>query len=160
LLGACKDEAKKPAPVASASASTAASASAAPPAGPPEYAGSYTATAGTLYVPDAAEWKGVKFRGDDAGALGEGTITFTLDPDAGTLAGNLEGPLGPATISGVSRDGALSFHVAPREKTDMAFSGTGTGTLDGGSASGELHVSSWRANVLRDATFTATPKKK
>ncbi len=161
LLGACKGEANKAAPVASASASTSAVASAsAAPIGPTEYAGSYTATAGTLYVPDAAEWKGVKFRRDDAGALGEGAITFTIDPDGGALTGNLEGPLGPATISGVSRDGALSFHVAPRETTDMAFSGTGTGALDGGTASGELHVSSWRANVLRDATFQATPKKK
>lgn len=163
LLGACKGESNQAAPVASGSASASAVASAsAAPVVPKDFAGTYTATAGTLYVPDAEAWKGFKFRGDDAGALGEGegAIAFTIDPDGGSLTGSLEGPLGPATLNGVARDGALSFNVAPREKTDMAFSGTGTGTLDGGTASGELHVSSWRANVLRDATFQATPKKK
>ncbi len=159
---ACKDDSNKTAPVASASASSSAvaSASAAPsvPAGPATYDGTYTATAGTLYVPDAEAWKGVKFRGDDAGALGEGAISLTIDPDAGALTGTLEGPLGPATLSGLAAHGNLSFHVAPRDKTDMAFSGTGTGSLDGGTASGEMHVSSWRANVLRDATFQVKRK--
>ncbi len=156
---ACKNDSDKPAPApsASTSASVVASASAAP-AGPATYDGTYTATAGTLYVPDAEAWKGVKFRGDDAGAVGEGALSMTIDPDGGALTGKLEGPLGPATINGVAHEGAISFHVAPRETTDMSFSGTGTGTIDGGSVSGEMHLSSWRANVLRDATFQAKRK--
>jgi hypothetical protein len=158
---ACKNDADKPAPApsgsANASASVVASASAAP-AGPATYDGTYTATAGTLYVPDAEAWSGVKLRGDDAGALGEGALSITIDPDGGALTGKLEGPLGPATINGVAREGAISFHVAPRETTDLSFSGTGTGAVDGGSVSGEMHLSSWRANVLRDATFQAKKK--
>lgn len=158
-FGACKNDADKPAPAPSASASAVASASAsAAPAGPAVYDGTYTATAGTLYVPDAEAWNGVKFRGDDAGALGEGALSITIDPDGGALTGKLEGPLGPATINGVAREGSISFHVAPSEKTDLAFSGTGTGAVDGGAVSGEMHLSSWRANVLRDATFQAKKK--
>jgi hypothetical protein len=151
------DSGAAPAPSASAS-SSATSAKASVPTGPQVFAGSYTATAGTLFVPDAADWSHVKFRGDDAGALGEGTLTFTLDVDSGALSGDLQGPLGPATLGGLAADGTLSFHVSPHDATDMAFSGTGTGTLDDAGVAGEIHVSSWRANVLRDATFHAQRK--
>ena len=161
LIAACKNESSRaaPAPSASASASVAASASAPPPA-PSDYAGTYTATAGVLYVPDADVYKGFKFRGDDGGTagLGEGALSFTLDPDAGTLSGKLEGPLGPATLAGQAQGGELTFHVTPGEGSELSFTGTGTGTLDGGVASGEIHASSWHANLLRDATFTAKPK--
>lgn len=164
----CKNDADKssatrtsatPSTSASASTNASTSTSAAASAGPASFTGSYTATRGTLYVPDAEAWGGVKFRGDDGGnALGEGTLTFTIDGDAGALSGELQGPLGPATLTGTAQNGVVAFHVAPRETTDMAFSGTGTGDVDGGVASGELHVSSWRANVLRDATFQAKRK--
>jgi len=124
------------------------------PPGPAHFSGSYVASPGTLFVPDAEAWSGVKFRGEDAGALGEGSLSFTLEADGGALAGELEGPLGPATLAGSAAEGSLSFHVTPRDG-DLAFSGTGTGSLDGGSAEGEIHVSSWRGNVLRQATFHA-----
>ncbi len=156
-LVACKNEsAVKPAP--SASASTAApSASVAPPAGPSEWSGTYESTRGTLYVPDAAPYEGFKFRGDDGGSvgIGSGTLSFTLDPDGGSISGKLEGPLGPATLTGVAQGGELTFHLAPAEGSETAFTGTGTGALDGGVGSGEIHASSWHANLLRDATFTA-----
>ena len=162
LLASCKqDPSTSTGPSTSTSTSTSASASSSASAatvGPITYRGSYTATPGALYVPDGGEWGGVKFRGDDAGALGEGTITLTIDRDAGTLSGELQGPLGPATLGGVAQDDSLTFHVAPRNPSDLAFSGTGTGAIKSGSATGELHVSSWRANVLRDATFSASTK--
>lgn len=159
VLCACKNESSRATPAPSASASASASAPAGPPK-PVSYEGSYTATAGELYVPDASEYKGFKFRGEDAGAVGEGqgSITFTVDPDGGALSGKLEGPLGPGTISGVAQNGELTFHLSPNDRGDMAFNGTGTGSLDGGAASGEIHASSWHANVLRDATFTAKAK--
>ena len=162
ILASCKESPATPdaASVSSSvsvSASASASASAAP-AGPPTYAGTYNAERGTLYVPDAEAWKGVGLRPDDAGATGEGPITLVIDPDGGAVTGTLEGPLGPATLSGVSQEGALSFQVAPKDKTDLAFRGTGTASLDAGVVSGEMHLSSWRANVLRDATFSAKRK--
>lgn len=167
-LAACKNE-SKPVPNPSASGSApSASASAAPP-GPTHYTGTYTASAGTLYVPDGGEYQGFKFRGEDAGTLGEGAgkLSFTVDPDGGAVSGTLEGPLGPATITGQTRQGELTFHLAPSaggaSDSDatagpMAFRGTGTATLDGGVASGEIHASSWHADVLRDAKFSATVK--
>jgi hypothetical protein len=119
------------------------------------FTGTYTSTAGTLYVPDAEAWSHLKFRGDDAGALGEGTITFTVEADGGAVTGSLRGPLGPATLSGVADGSSLSFHVSPQGGDELSLSGTGTALLDGGAATGELHVSSWRGNVLREATFRA-----
>lgn len=158
MLASCKDPPATPdaAPVASATVSV--SASVAPPPGPATYAGTYNAERGTLYIPDAEAWKGVNLRPDDAGATGEGAITITIDPDGGAVTGALEGPLGPATLTGVSQEGVLTFQVAPKEKTELAFRGTGTASLDAGVLAGEVHVSSWRANVLREATFSAKRK--
>ena len=161
ILASCKDSPATPdaAPASSASAIVSASASApAPFIGPPTYAGTYNAERGTLYIPDAEAWNGVGLKPDDAGATGEGPITIVIDPDGGSVSGSLEGPLGPATLSGVSQEGAISFQVAPKDKTDLAFRGTGTASLDAGVVTGEMHLSSWRANVLRDATFSAKRK--
>jgi hypothetical protein len=160
ILASCKESpaTQDAAPVSSATASASASATATVPAGPATYAGSYNAERGTLYVPDAEAWKGVGLKPDDAGATGEGAITIVVDPDGGAVTGALEGPLGPATLSGVSQEGAVSFQVAPKEKTDLAFRGTGTASLDAGALTGEMHLSSWRANVLREATFSAKRK--
>jgi hypothetical protein len=161
ILASCKESPATPdaAPAPSGSVSVSASASAAAPAaGPATYAGTYNAERGTLYVPDAEAWKGIGLRPDDAGATGEGTLTIVVDPDGGAVTGSLEGPLGPATLSGVSQDGAMTFQIAPKEKTDLAFRGTGTAAIDAGALSGEMHLSSWRANVLRDATFSAKRK--
>ena len=164
VLVSCKhDEGTAPAPSESQLASVVSSTPSATLAasahtGPRVYTGTYNATPGALFVPDAAAWEHVKFRGDDAGALGEGTLTFSIDADSGALSGVLDGPLGPATLSGRATDEGLAFNVAPREQTDMAFSGTGTGVVDAGGASGEMQASSWRANVIRTATFAAQAK--
>ena len=154
MLASCKDPPATP-DAASVSVPVSASASASAPAsGPATYAGTYNAERGTLYIPDAAAWNGVNLRPDDAGATGEGAISLTIDPDGGALTGTLEGPLGPATLNGFAQETGITFQVAPKEKTDLAFRGTGTASLDAGVVSGEMHVSSWRANVLRDATFS------
>lgn len=166
VIAACKDD--KGAPGASASASAfasasasalaLASASASASAGPVTLSGTYKATAGTLYVPDAAAFNGFKYRGDDdAGALGEGPLTLTVDLDAGVVTGALQGPLGPGAITGTARDGTIAFNVTP-SASDLAFSGVGTGVFDGGAASGDMHLSSWHANVLRDATFQVSSR--
>lgn len=158
-LGACKPEAHetKPAPSATVSASASASAK---PAGPVRYAGTYTAKPSELYVPDGDVYKGFKFRGEDAGvALGEGNIVLTVDPSGG-VTGTLEGPLGPATLSGVADDAGVTFHVAPSDpKADLALSGTGNGTVSPSELKGSMQLSSWRANILREATFTAKTGK-
>ena len=114
LVGCKNESAAKPAPSASAAA---ASASAAPPPIPSTWTGTYEATPGTLYVPDAEPYAGFKFRGDDGGTagIGSGTLSFTLDPDGGAVSGKLEGPLGPATLPGLAPGGELPFPLAPAE---------------------------------------------
>lgn len=167
MIAACKDDKVTPAPGASASALAFASASASASAlafasvsaaGPVVLSGTYKSTAGTLYVPDAAAFNGFKFRGDDdAGGLGEGPLTLTVDLDAGVVTGALQGPLGPGAITGTARDGTIAFKVTP-STSELAFSGVGTGAFDGGAASGDMHLSSWHANVLRDATFQVSSR--
>ena len=154
-VAACKPETHEAKPTPSATASVSASASARP-AGPVRYAGTYTAKPSDLYVPDADVYKGFKFRGEDAGvALGEGNIVLTVEPSGG-VTGTLEGPLGASTLSGVADDGGVSFHVTPNDpKADLALSGTGTGEVSASEVKGSMHLSSWHANILREATFSA-----
>lgn len=157
LIGAiaCKPETHEAKPAPSAASAPSASASARP-VGPVQYSGTYTSTPTDLYVPDGEPYKGFKFRGDDAGvAIGDGKIQLTVDPN-GSVSGTLDGPLGAATLNGVAADGGLSFHVAPTDpKADLAFSGTGTGEVSASEAKGTMQLSSWRANVLREASFSA-----
>jgi hypothetical protein len=155
-LVACKHDSDAPAPAPSATASASASivASATAPSPIASYVGTYNAVPGVLFIPDGAPWEKLRQPADDAGAQGEGTLAFTVEADGGALTGELKGPLGPAGLTGVVEGTALSFHVTPAAQ-ELTFSGTGTGTLDGGSVTGEIHVSSWRANILRTATFHA-----
>jgi len=154
-VAACKPDAHETKPAPSATASAIASASARP-AGPVRYAGTYTAKPSELYVPDADVYKGFKFRGEDAGvALGEGNIVLTVDPSGG-VTGTLEGPLGASALSGVADDGGVTFHVTPNDpKAELALSGTGTGEVSATEVKGSMQLSSWHANVLREATFSA-----
>ena len=153
VVVACKRDVA-PAPAPSASVTTPPAPSAADVSSRIEYAGTYAASPGTLYVPDAAGFEGFKYRGDDAGvAVGGGTLSFTVATDGGGLVGEMEGPLGPATLSGVASGHALTFQVTPAQASVLQFTGTGTGVVDGGAVSGEMHLSSWHGNVLRDATF-------
>ncbi len=157
VMLACKPDGHetKPAPSASSAPSASASASARP-AGPVQYVGSYTSKPTDLYVPDGEPYKGFKFRGEDAGAaIGDGKIQLTIDPSGG-VTGTIEGPLGPAALSGVAADGGLTFHVTPNDpKADLALSGVGTGEVTSTEAKGSMQLSSWRANVLREASFSA-----
>lgn len=121
-----------------------------------EYTGTYSAVAGTLFVPEGGPWDGFKFRGDDAGALGDGTLHLVVATDGGALSGDLAGPLGPATLSGVAQGSSVSFHIAPAKAPDSPmFTGTAMGAVGDGGITGEIRVSSWRGNVLREATFRA-----
>jgi hypothetical protein len=156
-----KDDAKGAAPSSSSSgpagsASVTAGASSAPPAapaGPVTWAGKYTAAPGAFYVPDAGEWSGVKFRGDDAGTgLGDGTLKVTIDP-GGRAHGSLEGPLGPLRVDGEMRDSVLSARLTPADPAS-GFSGMLIGRADGGKIAGTMKASLPTANVIREASFS------
>jgi hypothetical protein len=124
------------------------------PRGPVLWTGTYESRAGTLYVPDGGEWKGVKFRGDPSETgLGKGALHLEIDP-RGAMTGSIDGPLGPALVSGVARDGSLAGHVYRKDATDRGFTGTLSGELSGAHASGTMSLSQADARVIREASFT------
>jgi hypothetical protein len=133
------------APAAPSSASSAAT-----------WTGTYTATAGTLYVPDAPEWKGVKFRGDEAPVgLGPGSLELTVD-GAGHAQGTLDGPLGPLRVQGELSGDELTAALVPTDPT-KGFSGTAVGHIAGTKIEGTMHLASEStANVIRTASFALT----
>lgn len=154
LGGACdKKTETQPQPSASASASAA---PAIVDAGPPknEWTGNFDSQPGTLTVPDGAEWKGVKFRGDDAGdGLGKGTLHIVVDPE-GRASGEGDGAFGPITLTGAMEKDIVTFTVLRKDPTDMGFTGTGRGTLSADKLEGTIKASKATGNVIREATFS------
>lgn len=158
-LFACdKDGGKSSGTQPSASVSAVASASAAPiDSGPSiaKWSGSYTAAPGSFYVPDAPEFKGVKFRGEDAGdGLGEGTLVFDVDPVTNVITGEVHGALGDLVLSGALQNEVYTFTLRPRDPSTMGFTGTGRATPKGTEVAGSMRVSKATANVIREATFS------
>jgi hypothetical protein len=139
-----------PAPAPSAGPATGSAAGAA------SWSGTYAATAGTMYVPDASEWSGVKFRGDDASlGLGEGALRVTVDA-AGRARGTLDGPLGPLRMEGTLAGGELTLALVPSDATS-GFAGTAVGHAAGTKIEGTMHLASRStASVIRAASFSLT----
>lgn len=159
LAGACDKRADHGAG-ATPSASTAASRSpiAAPVDAAPaiaRWSGTYASAAGSLYVPDAPEFKGSTFRGEDAGdGLGDGTLSFEVDPLTHGLAGEVHGALGDLVLFGAVQEDVYSFTVRPKDASGMGFSGTGRASPKGTEIAGTLRVSKATANIIREATFS------
>ncbi len=150
-------EGAAPAPVASIPSAASAVDASAPKAsdGSSAWAGTYTAAAGSLFVPD---WTGVKFRGEDASVgLGGGAMTVTLDA-TGRATGTLDGALGATTLDGVLRDAAFSATLVPVDRA-RGFSGTAIGTREGDAITGTMRLSLPTGNVIREASFTLAPKR-
>jgi hypothetical protein len=147
----------KPAPSASASAATPKKSA------PTTWSGTYTASPGSLYVYDGGEWKGVHFRGDDASiGLGEGPLSFTVDPKTRELRGTASGPLGDVLLTGVvstdiATDSALSFSVVRKDPADHGLTGIGVAHMGEHTLTGTMRLSRGDAHVIRDVTFTLTP---
>jgi hypothetical protein len=159
LLGCSRGTEGAPAPVASASSAPVASASAAaaPKAsdGSGAWTGTYTATTGSLFVPD---WTGVKFRGEDASVgLGDGAMNVSLD-GSGRATGTLDGALGATAIDGVLREAAFSATLIAVDRA-KGFSGTAIGTRDGDAITGTMRLSLPTGNVIREASFKLAAKK-
>lgn len=158
-LGACdKDGGKSSGTQPSASVSAVTSASAAPvDSGPSvaKWSGSYTAAPGSFFVPDAPEFKGVKFRGEDAGdGLGEGNLSFEVDPITNVITGEVHGALGDLVLAGALQNDVYTFTVRPKDPSAMGFTGTGRATPKGTEVAGSMRVSKATANVIREATFS------
>lgn len=166
VLACDKDKEKKdgppspiPASAPQGSAPPVAATSAADMAVRLSFEGKYTAAAGSLYVPDAADYAGFKFRGEDASiALGEGTLSVTIDPASGVVTGTGDGALGPIVLSGSRSGDVLTFSFWRKDPADQGASGTGQGTVSGNTIEGTLRAAAGTANVIREATFTLSKK--
>jgi hypothetical protein len=154
-----RDDAAGAAPSPSTSAPMAlASAAPATPKAPSAWAGKYAASASDFYVPDAAEYGGFKFRGEDAGdGLGDGSLRIGIDPVTRAVSGSVDGPLGAMSVVGLRDGDAVTFTVRPNELSDAAYFGTGTAKVVGGKLIGEMRLSRARANVIRVAAFSLEP---
>ncbi len=145
-------------PVASATGAT----EAGTPAGLISYAGTYTSKPGSLSVPDGGEWAGVTFRGGDASVgLGDGTLVMAIDAKTGRAEGTSEGSMGALVLSGILRDGILSFTLVPKDRAE-GLTGSAMGKLASateGTFEGTMNLSLATANVLRAASFTLARKK-
>ncbi len=146
------------APSASASASAAANAAPSPLT---RWTGTYASEKALMYiprdgdVPNAKDWDGVKFRGDDAGiGLGDGTMTLTLDRATGRVTGSLEGSAGPAVLYGSFGDGRLAATVARKDATDEGLTGVAVATVSDTVVEGSMRLAESNARVVRVATFT------
>ena len=132
--------------------------SSAAPAAPETWSGRYLAKPGDLYVPEGGEWAGVKFRGEDASVgLGEGGLVFSVDRD-GKLSGTLDGSLGELRVTGQLAAKAFSAALVSSDPAH-GFTGTATGTEEGGRITGVMRLSLPTGNVLREASFTLERKR-
>lgn len=148
-----------PAPSASTAAapSVAASASAtsAPAAAPKTWNGTYKSAAASLDVP--ADFAKTWAHTDRGGGTGDGAISLTIDGASGRATGTLEGPLGPALLSGDVAGGTLTAAVRRKDPTDRGFTGTLRGTVTADHIDATMTLASAEGAVQRSATATLTP---
>jgi hypothetical protein len=132
--------------------------SAAPePPKPSTWSGEYNAEHASMYVPDGAEWSGVKFHGDDASTnLGAGTLKVSIDP-TGRVSGEGEGALGPFEVSGLLDGNTFSARLSPQHPAD-GFTGVATGARTGEAIAGTMRLSYSNASIVREARFTLGKK--
>jgi hypothetical protein len=143
---------------ASSSVSPPPTASGAAAAAPSSWTGTYKSAAGTLYIP--SDWKNVRWSGSDSQAgLGDGAMTLQIDAATGRVLGTVEGPLGPAVVDGVVRDGKMTASILRKVPSDRGFSGTLLGSVERDVAEGSMNLSSAEANAVRSATFTLSPTR-
>jgi hypothetical protein len=177
-LAGCDDKKNPPAPVATANtasaapsqatsaASAAASGSAAPaaPGAARAFAGTYSAIGAGFFVPrdkdapNAKDWKDVKWQGNpgDAG-VGDGALKIAVSPE-GVVTGEIEGPLGPAAISGSIVDDDFSASFRRKTAEDDGFSGTLSGKVAGDKIDGTLTASFGNASLIRSGKFSLAKK--
>jgi hypothetical protein len=89
--------------------------------------------------------------------VGDGAMTLAIDPATGRVTGTLEGPLGPASIDGVTAEGTVRASIARKDPTDHGFAGTLLGAVAADKIEGTMNVSLGQASALRTASFSLSP---
>lgn len=164
LLGCSKTQSGGPTPEKSAaSPASAAPASASiapePPSKGGTFEGKYKTALGSLYIPDEKDWSGVKWKGDDTGAAGEGKLAISIDPSGVVVSGtSTGGPLGDAIVTGRLFDDVLTATIARKDPSDGGLTGTLRGTRKGDAIEGVMRVSGPEAQKIREGSFSLTKK--
>jgi len=149
----------EPSPSASTAAAPSvagrASATPAPAAAVRTWSGTYKSAEATLDVPKdfAKTWAHT----DRGGGTGDGAITLTIDNASGRAAGTIEGPLGPALVSGDVAGGTLTGSVRRKDPADRGFTGTLRASVTADKIDGTMTLASADGAVQRNATATLTP---
>jgi hypothetical protein len=139
-----------------ASASAIADASASPSAealAPAQLAwsGTYASTAGVLYVPPELKvsWKPTA----TTTGVGDGALSLRVDRATGQVRGEVDGPLGPATLAGFADSGKITATISRKDPSDHGFAGTMVGTLGPDRGEGTMNLSLAEGGAIRTATF-------
>jgi hypothetical protein len=144
-------------PVATAAAIGSAATSAATAASTRTWKGEYKSAAAALAIPTDKS----KVHWSDAPSttgIGDGTLTVTIDGASGRATGEVNGPLGPATVEGLAADGKLTATVRRKDPTDRGFTGALVGSITGEKVDGTMSVSLGQASSLRNASFSLAPE--
>jgi hypothetical protein len=120
-------------------------------AAPIAWRGTYKSEAGTLYIPPELKvsWKPA----ETSAGLGEGSISISVEQGTGRVRGDLDGPLGPAALTGLAAEGKVTATIARKDPKDRGFAGTMIGTLGIDKGEGTMNVSLPEGGAIRAATF-------
>ena len=125
---------------------------------PKSFAGKYTVSAGSMYVPEAKDWASVKFKNDDSKMLGEGELTIAVDGNGRVSGGSEAGPLGGSVLDGKSDGTTLTATVRRKAPSDEGLTGTLQAKVAGDTIEGTMNLAESNAAVVRFARFQATKK--
>jgi hypothetical protein len=154
--GAAPDAMQAAASAAVASASAATTTETAASVAPIEWRGTYKSEPGTLYIPPELKvsWK----PSETSAGIGEGTISLSVDHGSGRVRGDLDGPLGPAALTGLAAEGKVTATIVRKDPKDRGFAGTMIGTLGTERGEGTLNVSLPEGGAIRSATFVLSSR--
>ena len=125
-----------------------------------KWTGTYESAAGSFYVPDAADWAIVKWRGEDAGTgIGAGTIALTVDTAAGRVTGSCDGAIGDVLLAGVLVGDEVTANVTRKDPSDHGLTGTTVAKLAGDTIQGTMRLSPSDGRILREAKFSLSREK-
>jgi hypothetical protein len=163
VASACGKPSSPPDPVSTAAVSPSAGASAHPGDGVgsakaapiQSWQGSYKSVAATITFPKDVRWRVP----DTSVGLGDGTMALTVDPETGRVRGTVDGPLGPATLDGLSSGGRLTASVARQDASDQGFIGTLAADFGDAGGQGTMNVSLGEASAVRTAAFQLSPAR-
>lgn len=117
------------------------------------FKGAFEAKATELYMPDTDALK-KRWRGEESkDGLGAGEVTVVIAAD-GTVSGTATGPLGTLTLNGFAEGEQIAAALSP--ENEQGFTGTLVAIPSGAELNGEMNLTRFNADTLRQASFKLT----